>query len=67
VPPRPLDTQRRAVLVALLDRADFDGRDELLAQVDAAPVVGRCTCGCATVDLAEAADLLDAYLDSAAG
>jgi hypothetical protein len=38
--------------LAVLNYADFDGRDALLAQVDAARVVGFCGCGCATVDLA---------------
>jgi hypothetical protein len=39
------------MLRALLDHADFDGRDALLAQIDDAQVVGHCPCGCATVDL----------------
>jgi hypothetical protein len=51
-PPRPLRPEERAALLALLNHADFTGRDELLAQVDAVQVVGRCACGCATVDLA---------------
>jgi hypothetical protein len=38
--------------LALLNYADFDGRDALLDQADAARVVGFCGCGCATVDLA---------------
>ncbi len=40
------------MLLALLNHADFDGRDELLAQVEVARVVGYCGCGCASVDLA---------------
>jgi len=36
----------------LLEHRDFPGRDELLDQVPAVRVVGRCDCGCATVDLA---------------
>jgi hypothetical protein len=50
--PRALRPEERAVLLALLNYADFDGRDALLAQVDAARVVGYCGCGCASVDLA---------------
>ena len=41
-----------AALSAVLNYADFDGRDALLAQVDSARVVGYCGCGCATVLLA---------------
>lgn len=37
--------------MALLGHAEFDGRDGLLEQIDTARVVGRCGCGCATVDL----------------
>jgi hypothetical protein len=50
--PRPLRPEESAALLALLNHADFDGRDSLLAQVDFARVVGYCGCGCATVDLA---------------
>jgi hypothetical protein len=50
--PRPLRPEEREGLLALLGHADFDGRDALLAQVGSARVVGRCGCGCATVDLA---------------
>jgi hypothetical protein len=46
-----LDPAEREVLRALLDYADFKARDALLAQIDDARVVGRCGCGCATVDL----------------
>jgi hypothetical protein len=52
VSPRPLSAEERAALLALLNQANFDGRDNLLAQVESLQVVGRCTCGCATVDLA---------------
>ncbi|HEV2790364.1 MAG TPA: hypothetical protein VGV69_03595 [Solirubrobacterales bacterium] len=50
--PRPLQPEETAVIRVLLDHADFDGRAELLAQVPTAKVVGRCGCGCATVELA---------------
>ncbi len=43
------------MLVALLDFAPFEGRDDLRAQIDAALVTGGCGCGCASVDL-EVAD-----------
>jgi len=49
---RPLRPEERAVLTALLNHADFDGRDALLAQIELARVVGYCGCGCASVDLA---------------
>jgi hypothetical protein len=49
--PRPLLPGERAILLAVLNYQDFDGRDELVAQVDAARVDGYCGCGCATVDL----------------
>jgi len=49
--PRPLHPSERATLLAVLEAADFDGRDALVAQVDSARVVARCPCGCATVDL----------------
>ncbi len=50
--PRPLKPEETAVIRALLDHADFDGRAELFEQLPVAEVVGRCGCGCATVDLA---------------
>ncbi len=49
--PRPLLPEERATLLALLNYADFDGRDALLAQVDSARVDWYCGCGCATVTL----------------
>jgi hypothetical protein len=52
--PRPLLPVERETLLALLRHADFEGRDELVAQVDSATVVGYCGCGCASVDLAVA-------------
>jgi hypothetical protein len=50
--PRPLRPEERGLLTALLNHADFDGRDALLAQLEVARVVGYCGCGCASVDLA---------------
>jgi hypothetical protein len=47
--PRKLTAAERDALVAVLTHADFQGRDALLEQVDAARVVAHC--GCATVDL----------------
>jgi hypothetical protein len=41
----------RDTLLAILNHADFEGRDELISQVDAASVDGYCGCGCATVSL----------------
>lgn len=48
--PRPLNEAEHRVLGALLAE-DFPGVDELRAQVPRAMVVGRCDCGCPTVDL----------------
>lgn len=49
--PRPLLPGERDVLLAILGCADFLGRDQLVAQVDSATVVGYCPCPCATVAL----------------
>ena len=49
--PRPLLPIERDTLRALLDCADFPGRDELVAQAESATVVGYCPCPCATIDL----------------
>jgi hypothetical protein len=49
--PRPLLPIERDTLLAILGYADFEGRDELVAQVDLATVDGYCGCGCATVNL----------------
>jgi hypothetical protein len=38
-------------MLALLNYADFGGRDDLLAQVPSARVIGGCRCGCASVAL----------------
>jgi hypothetical protein len=48
---RPLTASERGILDLLLTQ-DFEGVDALRAQVPHVSVVGRCTCGCATVDLA---------------
>src|SRR5687767_5478014 len=50
--PRPLSAPERAALEALLGHADFPGRDALREQLGSTTVVGHCSCGCATVDLA---------------
>ena len=47
---RPLTSPERAILDFLLT-AEFQGRAALRAQADHARVTGRCSCGCATVDL----------------
>jgi hypothetical protein len=49
--PRPLLPEERATLLALLNYADFEGRDALVEQVDSARVKWYCGCGCATVNL----------------
>lgn len=48
--PRPLNDDERAVLQALL-APDFPGVSELRAQVPDAVVVGKCDCGCPTIDI----------------
>ncbi len=52
--PRPLLPDERRTLLTVLQQAEFPGRDALLAQADAASVVGYCGCGCASVQLAVA-------------
>lgn len=49
-PSRPLNVVERSVLELLLS-ADFDGVDALRAQAADVEVVGRCGCGCPSVDL----------------
>jgi hypothetical protein len=49
--PRPLSERERAALDFLL-AVEAPGVDELRAQAVTARVVGRCTCGCATIDIA---------------
>jgi hypothetical protein len=49
--PRPLLPEERVTLLALLNYADFDGRDALLEQVDSTRADWLCGCGCATVNL----------------
>src|SRR5579864_3780467 len=48
--PRPLEPDELRILTLLLAE-DFAGADELRAQLPFVRVVGRCTCGCATVEL----------------
>jgi hypothetical protein len=43
--------EERAALLALLDFADFAGRDALREQASVVRAVGECPCGCATVGL----------------
>lgn len=49
--PRPLSDIERGVIARLLS-VPFPGRDELCAQLPFTIVGGRCSCGCATVNLA---------------
>jgi hypothetical protein len=50
-PPRALRPEERATLLALLDHADFRGRDELIEQVEVTQALRECSCGCASIDL----------------
>jgi hypothetical protein len=47
---RPLTDAEATVLTHLLSR-DFPGVEQLRTQAQAARVVGRCTCGCASLDV----------------
>jgi hypothetical protein len=47
---RRMTSEEQAVVLAMLAQ-DFPGSEELRAQVPATVVTGRCTCGCATIDL----------------
>jgi hypothetical protein len=49
-PPRPLNDGEHAVLSFLLG-PEFNGVKELRAQVIGARVIGKCDCGCPTVDI----------------
>jgi hypothetical protein len=49
---RPLTAVERATLLRLTEPTLFDGAAEYRRQVDHAMVVGRCDCGCPTIDLA---------------
>ena len=48
---RPLTPRERSVLDLLL-ATDFPGAAELRVQARTARVIGRCACGCPTIDLA---------------
>jgi hypothetical protein len=48
--PRPLSGAERSIIGALL-ASGFPGSEELRSQVPRSVVVGRCDCGCPTVDI----------------
>jgi hypothetical protein len=50
--PRPLTEREAEILVFLLKGADDPRLDPLIDQARTAVVTGRCSCGCATVNLA---------------
>jgi hypothetical protein len=52
VEPRALTQTERASLLRLLPEDGFTGVVEYREQVDHTSVVGRCPCGCPTIDLA---------------
>src|SRR5690349_4779712 len=54
--PRPLTTRERAVLEALLS-VDFPGVENLRRQANEVLVVGKCNCGCPSVDFQRSRDL----------
>jgi len=53
-PPRPLTERERAVTRWIIEHggAPNEEREKFLAQLEAATVVRRCACGCASVDFA---------------
>jgi hypothetical protein len=51
--PRPLNDAERAILDALLT-PEFPGSAQLWSQMPDAVVVGRCDCGCPTVNISVA-------------
>jgi hypothetical protein len=55
VVPRPLAVGERAVLMSLLG-FDFPGVESLRRQAQSAEVVGRCDCGCPSIELKVAED-----------
>jgi hypothetical protein len=52
---RPLTTDERRVLDLMLS-AEFEGVEELRCQAGEAVVIGRCRCGCPTIDLDVSSD-----------
>jgi hypothetical protein len=62
VEPRPLTIAERSIIDALLTRT-FEGVEELREQMRTARVVGRCDCGCPTIDIEPDADAPTAPLD----
>jgi hypothetical protein len=59
--PRPLVAAEREVLLALLNLADFPGRDALVSQVEFARVDGYCACPCASFSLVVDPDAPQAF------
>jgi hypothetical protein len=57
IQPRSLSAEERAVLDHLLS-VDFEGADVLRRQAVEARVVGRCDCGCPTIDIETSAPSL---------
>jgi hypothetical protein len=49
--PRDLTARERGLLALLLPSGGFLEADTYRAQLDATSVVGRCRCGCATINL----------------
>ena len=49
---RPLTEEERAIAEYLLLHAGAPGAAAFVPQLDSARVIGRCSCGCPTVDLA---------------
>jgi hypothetical protein len=58
IEPRPLSGKERGVLGSLLGQ-DFEGAGTLRGQLPHTLVVGGCTCGCVTIDLAVDKDIAE--------
>jgi hypothetical protein len=63
IDPRPLAVHERAILDHLLS-LEFEGVEQLRRQAADATVVGRCDCGCPTIELATSADPLEVAFES---
>jgi len=61
IEPRPLTADEQAILDHLLS-LDFEGVEQLRRQAADAAVVGRCDCGCPTIDIKTHGEPLDVPL-----
>jgi hypothetical protein len=62
IEPRPLAADERAILDHLLS-LEFEGVEQLRRQAAEATVVGRCDCGCPTIEIETTASALAVPLE----